>query len=488
VAPTPVDKKIFREVSERIERAIEAYGAGQYDAAMTELEAALKAQPDHPRARELIGWVKDLSAGKKKLPGPIDDDTLQAVSDALGPDFSTPVEEDTEKTREKRQAGKTDSPWDPPPLTPSQREPASTLLGLQKQQRLLTPSPKSKSFAPSVMEDSGQFTREWKSDKPITGKDMPPLDVPELTDEQVQELLALDGAPSLDLPSPGSSQQLETVSSLGLSADPLDESRQFVELEAEPTPEPHRSPLLPPSVPLPPGARKKDSTTPDGQVDHLTAGSGEFDTYDLTPTRERRDLLKALVDGSPAELGEDELQLLPPLEAPRDLKGDEPPDAEQEGTNPTNPFIRGKLAQYASSGTQPKIDDLPLPPTGRDTGRTQALEEIPGVAEAIERGDPFAALDSAEAWLAVSGGLETEQARMHHYILEQVYGGCIGPLERIPAHGQPTADLDPRAAFLLSRFDGMSTAEDVLEISGMPRLEALRLLALLIWRGAVEMK
>ena len=37
--PTPPshDKKLFREVSERIERAIEAYGAGQYDAAMTEL-------------------------------------------------------------------------------------------------------------------------------------------------------------------------------------------------------------------------------------------------------------------------------------------------------------------------------------------------------------------------------------------------------------------------------------------------------------------
>src|SRR5581483_6736652 len=104
-------------------------------------------------------------------------------------------------------------------------------------------------------------------------------------------------------------------------------------------------------------------TTPDAQLENLapvSAGSGEFDTYDLTPTRERRDLLKALVDApSGPGINEDELQLLPPLEAPRELPAGE---AVEDGTNPTNPFIRGKLAQYASSGTQPKIDDLPLPP------------------------------------------------------------------------------------------------------------------------------
>jgi hypothetical protein len=508
--PTPPlteeGKRLFREVSERIERAIEAYGQGQYEAAMTELEAALKAQPDNPRARELMGWVKDLAMGKKKLPGSpghLDDDTLQAVSDALEPDFSAQVEGDTEKTREKlREQVTRELPWDPPPLTSGhQNPPAGTLLGIQKEPRLLTPSHKSKSSAPSVMEDSGQHTREWRQGS-STGKDMPPLDVPELSDEQVQELLALEGAPSLDLPStdltaapPGAQPQLETVAFSGLSAEPAEELLKYLEIEAEPTPEPHRNPLyqagvLPAGVPetLPPGARKKDSTTPDAE---LSMGSDEFDApgcYDRTPTRERRDLLKAVVNAPPASFADDEeeeLQLLPALEAPRENNSDEPME---EGTNPTNPFIRTKLSQYTSSETQPKIDDLPPPPSGRDTGRTPALEEMPGVTEAIERGDPFAALDASEQFLASAGGLDSERARPQHSILEQVYNGCIGPRDQIPTHGHPSANLHPRAAFLLSRFDGMSTAEDVLDISGMPRLEALRLLALLIWHGAVQMK
>ena len=49
-------------------------------------------------------------------------------------------------------------------------------------------------------------------------------------------------------------------------------------------------------------------------------------------------------------------------------------------------------------------------------------------------------------------------------------------------------DLEPRSAFLLSRIDGAMTVEDVLDVSGMPRLEALRVMALLVRRGAVVIK
>ena len=48
------------------------------------------------------------------------------------------------------------------------------------------------------------------------------------------------------------------------------------------------------------------------------------------------------------------------------------------------------------------------------------------------------------------------------------------------------ATLDPKSAFLLSRIDGMLSADDLLDVSGMPRNETLSILLNLILRGVVE--
>jgi hypothetical protein len=48
--------------------------------------------------------------------------------------------------------------------------------------------------------------------------------------------------------------------------------------------------------------------------------------------------------------------------------------------------------------------------------------------------------------------------------------------------------LDHRAGFLLSRVDGLSTVEEVLDICGMPRLEALKTLVDLLDRGAIRVE
>lgn len=77
--------------------------------------------------------------------------------------------------------------------------------------------------------------------------------------------------------------------------------------------------------------------------------------------------------------------------------------------------------------------------------------------------------------------------------LYEVYRGFLGdmravphlamPLEKIPMH-----ELDHRAAFLLSRIDGALTLEDVLDVSGMARLEAFRHLSRLLLRGILELR
>ena len=49
-----------------------------------------------------------------------------------------------------------------------------------------------------------------------------------------------------------------------------------------------------------------------------------------------------------------------------------------------------------------------------------------------------------------------------------------------------SAPINPRAAFLLSRIDGTLTIDELLDVSGMPRLEAYRHLCQLYLRGILR--
>jgi hypothetical protein len=457
------DKKALREAAERIEQGIERYAAGDVAASSREFEEALALVPGHARALQCLSWVKDLQSGKRSLgpkPGAVDEDTLQQVTDLLNdqPGFDVPVEETTKKPpKSETRPAESDAPISSAPapapapsVTPRTFEPAtpvrrgdsSTLMGVGVSafdKPLLTPTPRpSPLYAPE--ENTASRTREWRGTP--TGTNLPLLDVPELTDEQVQELLALDAPPSI------------------------------VEMEAEPTPLPHRNPL-------PPEQQEAQAEAPDP----LRLPSGEFDALDQTPTRDRSSMLKAIAEyDQQAPAANDEDLHLPPLEVPRDF-------TEEGGTNPTNPFIQRRLMEQRA-GTQPRIEELPAPPlrVGYDTNETPALEPHLPLQEALERGDFTAAVDAAEKFVADAGGLDTPQAQPQHWLLGQAYESMIGSLDKVPSHGQATPDLDPRSAFMLSRIDGMSSAEDLLEVSGMPRLEALRLLALLVRRGVVTVK
>ena len=73
----------------------------------------------------------------------------------------------------------------------------------------------------------------------------------------------------------------------------------------------------------------------------------------------------------------------------------------------------------------------------------------------------------------------------------QVFQSYLGDLERQPALAKPlhelsSARISPRAAFLLSRIDGTLTVDEILDVSGMPRLEAYRYLCQLFLRGILK--
>jgi hypothetical protein len=77
--------------------------------------------------------------------------------------------------------------------------------------------------------------------------------------------------------------------------------------------------------------------------------------------------------------------------------------------------------------------------------------------------------------------------------LIQLYTSKVGATNRIVSVALSESQLrwlglDHRSGFLLSRVDGVSTVEELLDICGMPRLEALKTLADLLERGAIRLE
>lgn len=77
-------------------------------------------------------------------------------------------------------------------------------------------------------------------------------------------------------------------------------------------------------------------------------------------------------------------------------------------------------------------------------------------------------------------------------VLMQMYCARIGPTSSIPKLAIPAAELqwlslDHRSGFLLSCVDGQSTVEEILDVCGMPTLDALRILYNLMQQRIIHM-
>ena len=74
-----------------------------------------------------------------------------------------------------------------------------------------------------------------------------------------------------------------------------------------------------------------------------------------------------------------------------------------------------------------------------------------------------------------------------------MYAARLAPLDRAPIVVVPRAQMrwlsiDHRAGFVLSLIDGQSTVETILDVSGMPKLDALRILHELVQQKIVAFK
>lgn len=107
-------------------------------------------------------------------------------------------------------------------------------------------------------------------------------------------------------------------------------------------------------------------------------------------------------------------------------------------------------------------------------------------------GDFTGALEIAETLLVSdSADLEAQRyATSCRDVLTQMYLSRLGGLDQIinvvlPPEELRWLNLDHRAGFLLSLVDGASSIEELLDISGMPRLDALKILATLKEQRAI---
>lgn len=103
--------------------------------------------------------------------------------------------------------------------------------------------------------------------------------------------------------------------------------------------------------------------------------------------------------------------------------------------------------------------------------------------ERFDLGDFAGALNTAETILEVDPDDRdaTHIAEVCRAKLRAIYVGRLGSLDQVPVLAVSPAEfrwlnLDHRAGFLLSLVDGVSTIEDIVDVSAMPQLEALRTL------------
>jgi hypothetical protein len=155
---------------------------------------------------------------------------------------------------------------------------------------------------------------------------------------------------------------------------------------------------------------------------------------------------------------------------------------------------------YTSSTSATSIENAALASIGGESSQPEITErtiEDPA-AEMRERfslGDYTGALEMSEIILAdePDHAAAIECGANCRTVLENMYAARLGPLDRVPMVVVPRAQMrwlsmDHRAGFVLSLIDGSSSIEMILDVSGMPKLDALRILHELVQQKIVSFR
>lgn len=144
-------------------------------------------------------------------------------------------------------------------------------------------------------------------------------------------------------------------------------------------------------------------------------------------------------------------------------------------------------------GTASEVDawmkSEPPPPPVED----ECTALMRGARELFDLGDFSGSLDLVEKVLKINPTHEGAQSYMkrNESMLIKMYESKLGDLRRSPRQAMPPDEviwmnMHHKAGFILSQVDGQLTYEDILEISGMPRFDTMRILSELVGQGIIK--
>lgn len=123
-----------------------------------------------------------------------------------------------------------------------------------------------------------------------------------------------------------------------------------------------------------------------------------------------------------------------------------------------------------------------------------SADTISAIEARIAAGDYGRALVLAESALDAHPGhpevtrhAESCREMLYHRYLERLGAGDHVPRLAMQRSALTGLTLDHRAGFLLSCVDGVSTLEEIIDVSAMPRLDAVRMIYELVQEGVIEM-
>ncbi|WP_156338724.1 hypothetical protein [Chondromyces crocatus] len=237
---------------------------------------------------------------------------------------------------------------------------------------------------------------------------------------------------------------------------------------------------IPAAFPTPIPGSFPPATPPPGTL-RLGLIEDEFDPLNALDVSSERHIPPPVVSGRVPVLRGGEG---PQAHAPTLIPGAWPPPRPSQPVSAVPPEAR--LVAYAPAPAPLPSTPIPLPSVPPvDDRRRQMLQRF-------EAGDYSSALVLAESLLDETPDDPTlrRYADSCNEMLRQMYRSRIGDgsqVLRIAISNEEirSLNLDHRAGFLLSCIDGMSSIDDVLDVSGMRELEALRILYELVQENIV---
>jgi hypothetical protein len=143
---------------------------------------------------------------------------------------------------------------------------------------------------------------------------------------------------------------------------------------------------------------------------------------------------------------------------------------------------------------RPLAGGLSVPPAARVSGLYSSVPRVRGPSsappEAAKSSPAIVAAPRVSAPPPITSSVPPAGAASSPEELERSYLKTLGSLEGVPRLVLSPAELgklslDHRAGFVLTFVDGASSIDTLLDASGLPRLELLRILAELVLAGAV---